>query len=55
MIESVLSQNADKFPTPPDLFTIADLGGWDRVTTEFFDPENSKVAAIERDLGVATE
>ena len=55
VIESVLKQNADKFPTPPDLFTIADLGGWEKVTTEFFDPENGKVAAIERDLGVATE
>ena len=55
VIESVLKQNADKFPTPPDLFTIADLGGWEKVTVEFFDPENGKVAAIERDLGVATE
>jgi sulfate/thiosulfate-binding protein len=55
VIESVLRQNSDKFPTPPDLFTIADLGGWEQVTTEFFDPENGKVAAIERDLGVSTE
>jgi sulfate/thiosulfate transport system substrate-binding protein len=55
VIQSVLKQNADKFPTPPDLFTIADLGGWEKVTTEFFDPENGKVAEIERDLGVATE
>jgi sulfate transport system substrate-binding protein len=55
VVESVLKQNADRFPTPPDLFTIADLGGWDKVTTEFFDPENGKVAEIERELGVATE
>ena len=55
VIESVLKQNSDKFPTPPDLFTIADLGGWEKVSVEFFDPENGKIAAIERDLGVATE
>ena len=47
--------NEDKFPTPPDLFTIADLGGWDKVTTEFFDPENGSIAEIEANLGVATE
>jgi sulfate transport system substrate-binding protein len=54
VIESVLKANEDKFPTPPDLFTIADLGGWDTVTTEFFDPENGSVAKIESDLGVST-
>jgi sulfate transport system substrate-binding protein len=55
VVDSVLKRNADEFPTPPDLFTIADLGGWEKVTTEFFDPESGKIAAIERDLGVATE
>ena len=50
----VLKENADKFPTPKDLFTIDDLGGWDEVTTEFFDPENGSVAEIERNLGVST-
>jgi sulfate/thiosulfate transport system substrate-binding protein len=55
VVESVLKKNEDKFPTPPDLFTIADLGGWDQVTTEFFDPENGSVAEIEQNLGVATE
>jgi sulfate transport system substrate-binding protein len=55
VVESVLKQNADKFPTPPDLFTIDDLGGWDTVAADFFDPEQGKVAAIEQDLGVATE
>ena len=49
------TQNKDKFPTPPDLFTIADLGGWDKVTDEFFDPESGSVAEIEKNLGVATE
>jgi sulfate transport system substrate-binding protein len=55
VVESVLKQNADKFPTPPDLFTIADLGGWEQVTTDFFDPENGSIAEIETNLGVATE
>jgi sulfate transport system substrate-binding protein len=55
VVDSVLKQNADKFPTPPDLFTIADLGGWEQVSTDFFDPENGSVAEIEQNLGVATE
>ena len=55
VVESVLKQNEDKFPTPPDLFTIADLGGWDEVTTEFFDPESGSIAEIEANLGVPTE
>jgi sulfate/thiosulfate transport system substrate-binding protein len=55
VVKSVFDANKDKFPTPPDLFTIADLGGWDKVSTEFFDPENGSVAEIEQNLGVATE
>jgi sulfate transport system substrate-binding protein len=43
-----------KFPTPADLFTIDDLGGWDQVMTKFFDPENGSVAKIEQGLGVST-
>jgi len=50
----VLKEYEDDFPTPPGLFTIEDLGGWADVTTEFFDPENGSVAAIEQDLGVPT-
>jgi sulfate/thiosulfate transport system substrate-binding protein len=55
VVESVFEENEDKFPTPPGLFTIDDLGGWDTVAVDFFDPENGSVARIERDLGVATE
>ena len=55
VVRSVFQKNADRFPTPPDLFTIADLGGWEKVTTDFFDPENGSVAEIEQNLGVATE
>jgi sulfate/thiosulfate-binding protein len=40
------------FPTPEQLFTIADLGGWPDVGTRFFDKDNGIVAGIERDLGV---
>ncbi len=54
VVESVLEDNEDTFPTPPALFTIDDLGGWETVTTEFFDPENGSVAEIERNLGVTT-
>lgn len=44
-----------KFPVPEDLFDIAEFGGWEQVTDEFFDEETGKVAAIEKELGVPTE
>src|SRR5215204_6559418 len=34
------------YPTPPNLFTIADHGGWPEVTAKFFDAENGLVAEI---------
>ena len=34
------------YPTPPQLFTIDDLGGWPEVKTEFFDPDNGSVTKI---------
>ncbi len=52
--QKVLKQNEDEFPIPPGLFDIDELGGWDTVTTEFFDPETGSIAAIEQDLGVTT-
>ena len=45
---------ADKFPTPSQLFEITKFGGWDKVNTDFFDPDNCSVAKIEQDLGVST-
>jgi sulfate/thiosulfate transport system substrate-binding protein len=51
VVESILAKFKDKFPVPPELFTIEDLGGWDKVMTEFFDPDNGKIAAIQKDLG----
>jgi sulfate/thiosulfate-binding protein len=43
-----------KFPTPSGLFTIDDLGGWTKVTKDFFDPEGGLVTKIEQGLGVST-
>jgi sulfate transport system substrate-binding protein len=43
----------DKFPTPSDLFTIKDLGGWTQINKDLFDPNTGKVADIERGLGVS--
>jgi sulfate/thiosulfate-binding protein len=45
---------ASKFPTPPGLFTIDTLGGWKKVTKEFFEPETGIVTKIEQSLGVST-
>lgn len=42
------------FPTPPQLFTIATLGGWSKVTTQFFDPSSGFVTQIEQNLGQST-
>jgi sulfate transport system substrate-binding protein len=44
-----------QFPTPKTLFTIEDLGGWESVTAEFFDPEAGIMADIEKELGVPTD
>ncbi len=54
VVESVLKQNADKFPTPSGLFTIRDLGDWSKVNDEFFDPDKGSVAKIEEAAGVST-
>jgi sulfate transport system substrate-binding protein len=51
----VLKEFQDDFPEPSGLFNIDDLGGWETIATDFFDPENGSVAAIEADLGVSTE
>ena len=46
---------ADKFPTPSQLFTIDDLGGWSQVNDTFFDPAKSVMATIEQSLGISIE
>lgn len=50
----VLKENEDKFPTPENLFTIDDLGGWDEVSEKFFGEDDGIVTKIEQDLGVPT-
>jgi sulfate/thiosulfate transport system substrate-binding protein len=43
------------FPKPAGLFTIKDLGGWNSVTTKFFDPQKGALVGVERDLGVSVK
>lgn len=52
--QEVLDANTSKFPDPPGLFTIEDLGGWSKVNKDMFDPEKGSVAKIESDAGVST-
>ena len=52
--QAVFDKNKAKFPTPKGLFTIDDLGGWDKVMTDFFDPQNGSIAKIEDAAGVST-
>jgi len=49
-----VTSTVNAFPTPPGLFTIADLGGWTAATTKFFDPTTGLITAIEKSNGVAT-
>lgn len=51
---AVLAANKAKFPTPPGLFTIDDLGGWSKVDDRFFDPDKGSIAKIEDHAGVST-
>jgi sulfate/thiosulfate-binding protein len=43
---------AGKFPTPSNLFTITDLGGWTQVTSDFFDTKTGVMAKVEQSIGV---
>ena len=45
---------ADRFPEPSKLFDIEKLGGWSKVSDEFFDPEGSKIADIFESQGKST-
>lgn len=54
VLASVARQFAARFPQPRTLFTIDDLGGWDKVMKAFFDPANGSVARIEQAAGVST-
>jgi sulfate/thiosulfate transport system substrate-binding protein len=52
--ESVLAKNKKTFPIPSGLFTIDKVGGWEEVTTKFFDENSGIVTQLEQDLGVST-
>lgn len=43
-----------RFPTPQGLFTIAKLGGWEKVKERFFEEGTGSIAKIEKELGVST-
>ena len=51
---AVAKKFASKFPTPPQLFTIASLGGWTKVKKDFFDPATGSIIKIEQAAGVPT-
>ena len=42
------------FPTPPQEFTIDDLGGWSKVKDQFFDDQKGIMAKVEQSIGVST-
>jgi sulfate/thiosulfate-binding protein len=54
VMPSVAKQFTKEFPTPPQLFTIAYLGGWSKVKDQFFDPNNGSITKIEQEAGVPT-
>jgi sulfate/thiosulfate-binding protein len=45
--------DAKQFPTPSELFTIDDLGGWSKVNADFFDPKAGSITRLENSLGVS--
>ena len=54
VLASVATKFAKQFPTPPQLFTIAYLGGWKQAKTEFFDPMSGSITKIEQAGGFPT-
>jgi sulfate/thiosulfate-binding protein len=53
VVKPVFDKNADKFPVPSGLFTIAEFGGWSKVADPFFGDDGWVVKA-EADLGNPT-
>jgi sulfate/thiosulfate transport system substrate-binding protein len=54
VVASVAKQFSSKFPTPAQLFTIDYLGGWTKVSKEFFAPSTGSITKIEQAAGVPT-
>ena len=52
--KAVAAKFTSQFPTPPQLFTIASLGGWTKVKDQFFDPAKGSIIKIEQAAGVPT-
>jgi sulfate/thiosulfate transport system substrate-binding protein len=50
---TVAKKFASKFPTPPQLFKIGFLGGWTKVSDEFFST-NGSITKLESDAGFPT-
>nr|CRL74138.1 sulfate ABC transporter periplasmic sulfate-binding protein [Mycolicibacterium malmesburyense] len=42
----MLEEFRDKFPAPAKLWTVDDLGGWEKVDPELFDKDNGKITKI---------
>lgn len=45
--DAVAAETADRYPAVADLWTIEDLGGWDRVATEIYGPEGHFTRAFQ--------
>ena len=43
---SIAGEFEDKFPSPEKLYKIDELGGWDKLNLELFDPENGLIAKL---------
>jgi sulfate/thiosulfate transport system substrate-binding protein len=56
VVKSVEQKNRKLFPVRPGLFTIDQLGlgGWTKVQKRFFDPRDSVMARIQRQVGGST-
>jgi sulfate/thiosulfate transport system substrate-binding protein len=54
VLGSVAKKFAKEFPSRPQLFKIAYVGGWSYVVPHFFDPDKGVMARIEKSLGVST-
>lgn len=43
---AIYDEFEDKFPAPEKLYRIDDLGGWDELNAELFDPENGTITKL---------
>ncbi len=43
---AVAEEFKDKFPAPAKLWTVDDLGGWEKLDPELFDKENGSITKI---------